>query len=65
MKNLEDSLLKGQDLIVFGEDFGRHAHSLEHLLRPLFGENRFIWVETIGLRSPTFSIYDFKRATEK
>ncbi|UOF01847.1 glycosyltransferase [Bdellovibrio reynosensis] len=59
--NLKNDLLTGQDLIVFGEDFARHPHSLEHLLRPLFGINKIIWVETIGLRSPRFSVYDLKR----
>lgn len=56
---------KGQDFIVFGEDFARHPHSLEHLLRPLFSSNRFVWVETIGLRSPKLSLYDLKRIAEK
>ncbi len=55
------NLLTNKDLIVFGEDFARHPHSLEHLLRPLFDNNRFIWVETIGLRSPRLSLYDFKK----
>ncbi|XGC79497.1 glycosyltransferase [Bdellovibrio bacteriovorus] len=62
---LDNDLLTGQDIIVFGEDFARHPHSLEHLLRPLFGKNRIIWVETIGLRSPRFSIYDLKRIVGK
>ncbi|MGE5086238.1 MAG: glycosyltransferase [Bacillota bacterium] len=62
---LETKSFKGQDFIVFGEDFGRHPHSLEHLLRPLFQDNRFVWVETIGLRSPKFSLYDLKRIAEK
>lgn len=61
----EQQSFKGQDFIVFGEDFARHPHSLEHLLRPLFQDNRFVWVETIGLRSPKFSLYDFKRIGEK
>lgn len=54
-----------RDFIIFGEDFQRHPHALEHLMRPLFGRSRFIWVETIGLRSPKFRIYDVKRAVEK
>ncbi|WP_413577682.1 glycosyltransferase [Bdellovibrio sp. HCB290] len=60
-----DKLLQNRDLIVFGEDFARHPHSLEHLLRPLFLSNRFIWVETIGLRSPKFNLYDLKRIAGK
>ncbi len=51
--------------IIFGEDFDRHPHALEHILRPLFGEHQFLWVETMGLRSPKFNLYDLKRAFEK
>lgn len=60
-----NNLIKNRNLIIFGEDFQRHPHALEHLLKPLFNENKFIWVETIGLRSPKFNIYDFKRIIEK
>ncbi|WP_413586708.1 glycosyltransferase [Bdellovibrio sp. HCB274] len=60
-----NKLLQNRDLIVFGEDFARHPHSLEHLLRPLFSSNRFIWVETVGLRSPKFNLYDLKRIAGK
>ena len=58
-------MLKDEFLIIFGEDFNRHPHSLEHIMRPFFSQNKILWVETIGLRSPTFSIYDFKRIAEK
>ena len=54
-----------EDFIIFGEDFARHPHALEHLLRPLFPNNRFLWVETIGLRSPKICVYDMKRIFEK
>lgn len=65
MKNNENSLIKDQSFIIFGEDFARHPHALEHILRPLFLTNRFLWVETIGLRSPKINIYDGKRIIEK
>lgn len=60
-----NELLKNKQFIIFGEDFQRHPHALEHLLRPLFNDNQFIWVETIGLRSPKFNFYDLKRIFEK
>lgn len=60
-----NNLIKNRNFIIFGEDFERHPHALEHLLRPLFNENKFIWVETIGLRSPKFNLYDLKRIWEK
>lgn len=59
------NLISKKNIIVFGEDFARHPHSLEHLLRPLFLTNQFIWVETIGLRSPRLNLYDFKKITLK
>ncbi len=58
---MDHDLIKNENFIVFGEDFARHPHALEHLLRPLFNDNRFIWVETIGLRSPKLNFYDLKR----
>jgi glycosyltransferase involved in cell wall biosynthesis len=62
---LNDGLIQNENFIIFGEDFARHPHALEHILRPLFPTNRFLWVETIGLRSPKLSFYDFKRIMEK
>lgn len=59
-----DGLIQNENFIIFGEDFDRHPHALEHLLRPLFAHNKFIWVETIGLRSPKFNLYDLKRIFE-
>ena len=63
--SIHDGLIQNENFIIFGEDFERHPHALEHLLRPLFTKNNFIWVETIGLRSPKFNIYDLKRIIEK
>lgn len=65
MITADNKLIKDDIFIVFGEDFGRHPHALEHLLRPLFHNNQFIWVETIGLRSPKLNFYDLKRILEK
>lgn len=65
MNQKHRQLLKNHNFIIFGEDFNRHPHALEHLLRPLFSENKFIWVETIGLRSPRLSVYDLNRIFQK
>ena len=62
---MNQDLIKNENFIVFGEDFARHPHALEHLLRPFFEHNQFIWVETIGLRSPKFNLYDLKRIAGK
>lgn len=60
-----DGYIVEETFLIFGEDYARHPHALEHILRPLFEKNHFIWVETIGLRSPKFSLYDLKRIKEK
>lgn len=61
----QSEFIKGENFIIFGEDFARYPNPLEHMMRPLFSSNRFIWVETIGLRSPRISLYDLKRIIEK
>lgn len=58
-------MIHGRQIIVFGEDFDRHPHCLEHLVRHLLPENEVLWVQTIGMRSPNFSLYDLKRVVEK
>jgi glycosyltransferase involved in cell wall biosynthesis len=58
-------LIKNKNFIIFGEDFGRHPHALEHLLKPMISQNKFLWVETMGLRTPKFNLYDLKRALQK
>lgn len=60
-----DGYIVEETFLIFGEDYARHPHALEHILRPLFEKNHFIWVETIGLRSPKLSLYDLKRIKEK
>lgn len=53
------------DLIVFGEDWGGHPSSTQHLVRHLAGSRRVIWVNSIGLRRPRFSVADLRRAWRK
>ncbi len=40
------------DLIVFGEDWGAHPSSTQHLIRAMIPERRVIWVNSLGLRAP-------------
>ena len=61
----KDGLIQNEFFIVFGEDYDRHPHALEHLMKPLFPSNQVLWVETIGLRSPRLTLYDLKRILEK
>jgi hypothetical protein len=58
-------MLKDRCFVVFGEDYGRHPHCLEHVMNRLLDENRIIWVETMGLRTPRLSLHDLRRSVEK
>ena len=54
-----------RDLIVFGEDWGRHPSSTQHLIRHLSNDRRVIWVNSIGMRRPKLSRADAGRALSK
>ena len=53
------------DIIVFGEDWGGHPSSTQHLIRQLMKDRKIIWVDSLGLRRPIFSLNDFRRAKHK
>ncbi len=58
-------MLTGQDFIVFSDDWGRHPFSCQHIMQHFLPHNRLLWVNTIGMRTPTLSLYDIKRALGK
>nr|WP_294508850.1 glycosyltransferase [uncultured Rhodopila sp.] len=53
------------DLIVFGEDWGAHPSSTQHLVSHLPGERRVVWVNSIGLRRPRLTPGDGGRVLRK
>ena len=53
------------DLIMFGEDWGRHPSSTQHLAHRLAKDHRIIWVNSIGLRRPKATGRDVTRAIDK
>lgn len=53
------------EIIVFSEEWNGLPFSCKHLLRNFLPDIPLIWVETIGLRAPTFSAYDLSRVTNK
>jgi glycosyltransferase involved in cell wall biosynthesis len=53
------------DLIVFGEDWGAHPSSTQHLVSHLPGPRRVVWVNSIGLRRPRLTPADAGRAVRK
>ena len=53
------------NLIVFGEDWGGHPSSTQHVIRHLMPARSITWVNSIGLRRPRLSCHDIKRMIEK
>ncbi|PKH06234.1 glycosyltransferase [Moritella sp. Urea-trap-13] len=49
--------------IVFGEDWGRHPSSTQHLMKCMATQHQVYWVNSIGLRRPR--LHDGKRILEK
>ena len=54
-----------RDMVVFGEDWGRHPSSTQHLIKRLADEAQIIWVNSLGLRRPRLSLTDFDRLRTK
>jgi len=40
------------DIVIFGEDWGRHPTSTQALAAELARERRILWVNSVGLRRP-------------
>lgn len=59
------TLLRGRDLICFSHDWGGDPLSKTHLMRILARDNRVLWVNSIGYRTPTASKADITRAFKK
>ncbi|MGB0683904.1 MAG: glycosyltransferase [Magnetovibrionaceae bacterium] len=53
------------DMIVFGEDWGAHPSSTQHLVRRLSVDRRVVWVNSIGLRRPRLDAKDARRVWNK
>ncbi|MFT7682559.1 MAG: hypothetical protein ACI935_002034 [Moritella dasanensis] len=55
--------MKNWQWIVFGEDWGRHPSSTQHLMKCMATQHQVFWVNSIGLRRPRLN--DGKRIIEK
>ena len=51
--------------IVFGEDWGSHPSSTQHLFNHIARKDEVIWVNSMGLRCPKVSSHDIARAANK
>ena len=57
--------LRGRDILCFSHDWTGDPLSKTHLMRLLARHNRILWVNSIGLRTPTASKADLGRAVKK
>lgn len=57
--------LSGRDIVCFSHDWTGDPLSKTHLMRLLARENRVLWVNSIGYRTPTASKSDVRRAARK
>ena len=58
-------MIKGRDIIIFADDWGRFPSTMQHMGKILARHNRIIWIGSLGLRRPNFSLSDLKRVIEK
>lgn len=57
--------LRNRDMLCFGHDWSGDPLSKTHLMRILARENRVLWINSIGYRTPTASARDIRRALHK
>src|SRR6516165_5905065 len=58
-------MIEGQDIICFANDWDSDPLSKKHVMQRLARHNRVLWINSIGNRNPTASVYDFKRIAKK
>ncbi|WP_392339256.1 glycosyltransferase [Moritella marina] len=61
--SIKNSTTKNWQWLVFGEDWGRHPSSTQHLMKCIAVHHQLYWVNSIGLRRPKLN--DSKRIIEK
>src|SRR5438046_1223477 len=58
-------MIEGQDIICFSNDWDGDPLSKKHIMSRLATRNRVLWVNSIGNRNPSVSMYDLKRVIKK
>ncbi|MBL8205429.1 MAG: glycosyltransferase [Blastocatellia bacterium] len=53
------------NFLVFSDDWGEHPSSCQHLFQNLTHEHPTIWVNTVGLRLPQFTLHDTVKGVRK
>lgn len=62
---IPSNTLRGRDLLCFSHDWNGDPLSKTHLMRLMARDNRVLWVNSIGYRTPTASTADVRRAFKK
>lgn len=57
--------MRGRGFVVFGDDWGAHPSSVQHIFRRVARTHRTVWVNTLGLRPPRFDRADLQRVVKK
>ena len=57
--------IRRPDFLVFSDDWGEHPSSCQHIFRHIAKDHRVLWVNTIGMRNPTFTLRDARKAVRK
>ncbi len=65
LENIAANTLRGRDLLCFSHDWNGDPLSKTHLMRLMARDNRVLWVNSIGYRTPTASKADLSRAFKK
>lgn len=60
-----NTMKEGIQLIVFSDDWNGLPFSCKHLIKCFIPDQKIIWVDTIGIRSPRINKYDLRRGINK
>lgn len=63
--NPQGDILSNRDMLCFSHDWSGDPLSKTHLMRLLAKNNRILWVNSIGYRTPTLAKRDIKRIFKK
>src|SRR4051812_43269370 len=58
-------MIQGHDIICFSNDWDSDPLSKKHVMLRLAKHNRILWINSIGNRKPTATVYDLKRIGKK
>ena len=58
-------LRKSTTWVVFGDDWGAHPSTTQHLILNMPGDNSAVWIDSIGMRAPRINLMDLRRIISK